>query len=122
MLYKINKTTEITKDTTTSSIESMKITEVVKQGSIFGPNIYCAAAAKVNDIGEKVFYRYGKIEISIAVCMDHISVTGGAEDVRKGIKKQARMEVKNKIKYILSKTKYMVVKTGKERKTIFHDN
>ena len=32
------------------------------------------------------------------------------------------MEVKNKIKYILSKTKYMVVKTGKERKKILHDN
>ena len=60
MLYKINKTTEITKDTTTSSIESIKITEAVKQGSIFGPNIYCATAAKVNNIGEKFFIDMGR--------------------------------------------------------------
>ena len=54
--------------------------------------------------------------------MDHISVPGGAEEVRKGMRKYARIEVENKIKYILSKTKYIVVKAGKERKKIFHDN
>ena len=47
--------------------------------------------------------------------MDDISITGGPEEVKKGIRKCARMEVEKKMKYSLSKTKYMVVKTGKEK-------
>ena len=64
-------------------------------------------------MGEKIDYKYGEIEIAISIYMDDISVAGGPEKVKKRIRKCARMEVKNKIKYSLSK---LVVKTGKERK------
>ena len=53
--------------------------------------------------------------------MDDISVAGGPDEVNKGIRKCARMEVVKKIKYSLSKTKYKVVKTGKKRKKIFQN-
>ena len=67
-------------------------------------------------MGEKVDYKYGEIEIGMSVYMDNISVAGGPEEVKKGIRKSARMEVEKKLNYSLSKTKYMVVKTGKEKK------
>ena len=41
--------------------------------------------------------------------MDDISVAGGPDEVNKGITKCARMEVEMKMKYSLSKTKYMIV-------------
>ena len=47
--------------------------------------------------------------------MDDISVAGGSEEVKKGIRKYAQMEVEKKMIYSLSKTKYIVVKTGKEK-------
>ena len=55
------------------------------------------------------------IKIGMSVYMDDISVAGEPEEVKKVIRKCARMEVEKKMKYSLSKTKYMVVKTGKEK-------
>ena len=78
----------------------------------------CATAAKVNDAGEKVEYKYGEIEIGMSIYMDDIPVAGGPEEVKKGIRKCARMEVEKKMTYSLSKTKYMVIKTGKEKEDI----
>ena len=54
MLYKINKTTEIVVDTAIWNTESIEITEVVKQGQIFGPTMFCATTTKVNDVGQRV--------------------------------------------------------------------
>ena len=62
----IEKTTEMIVDTAIESTESIRITEVVKQGSIFGPRMCCAATAKVNDAGEKVVdYKYEKMHFNI---------------------------------------------------------
>ena len=63
-------------------------------------------------MGEKIDYKYGEIEIAMSIYMDDISVAGRPEKVKKKIRKHARMEVENKMKYSLSKR---VVKTGKER-------
>ena len=115
MFYEINKTTEIVVDTATGDTESIEITEAVKQGLILGPKMCCATTAKVNDVGEKVYHKCGETEIGMSIYMDDISVAGGPEEVKKGIRKCARMEVEKKMKYSLSKTKYMVVKTGKEK-------
>ena len=62
MLYEISKTTKIVVDTATENIESIEIKEIVKQGSIFGATMCCARTAKVNDVGEKVDYKYGKMK------------------------------------------------------------
>ena len=47
--------------------------------------------------------------------MDDISVAGESEEVKKGIKKCAKIEVEKKMQYSLNKKKYMIVKTGKEK-------
>ena len=66
-------------------------------------------------MGEKVDYKYGEIEIGMSIYMDDISVAEGSEEVKKGIRKCARMEVEKKMNYSLSKTKYTEVRTGKEK-------
>ena len=73
----------------------------------------CATTAKINDVGKKVYYKYGEIEIGMSICMDDISVAGGPEEVNKGIRKYAKMEAERKIKYSINKTQCKVVKTGK---------
>ena len=85
MLYKINKTTEIFVDTAIGNKESIEITEVVKEGQIFGATMCCATTAKVNDVGERVEYKYGmgEIELDMSIYMDDISVAGGPEEVKK---------------------------------------
>ena len=115
MFYEITKTTEIVVDTAIGDIESVEIKEVVKQGSIFGRKMCCTTTAKLNDLGEKVDYKYGEIEKGMPIYMDDISVAGGPEEVKKRIRKYARMDMEKKMKYSLRKTQYMFIKTGKEK-------
>ena len=70
---------------------------------------------KVNDVGEKTDYTFGDIEVGMSIYMDDTSVAGGPEEVKKGIRKCTKMEVGKKMQYSLSKTQYMIVKTGKEK-------
>ena len=114
ILYKMNKETDIIIRTPVGNTDNIQVKEVVKQGTIFGPIMCCAETSTVNSIGEEVKYSYGKINIGMPVFMDDIATAGKAEHIRKGIKNCARMEREKKISFGLKKTKYMIVKTGRE--------
>ena len=114
MLYEINKKAEATVDTTVGQTESINMKEIVKPGSIFGPIMCWATTSKVNKIGE-VQYSYRKIDTGMSVYMDDIGAAGEIAEIRKGIRNCARLEKEKTVRYGLKKTKYMMVKTGKER-------
>ena len=113
MFYEINKTTEIVVDTAIGDTESVEIKEVVKQGSISGRKICCATTAKLNDLGEKVDYKYGEIEKGMPIYMDDISVAGGPEEVKKknkeirknGNGKENEIQLKQNITYVYQNRK-----------------
>ena len=117
ILYEINKETDIIIRTPVGNTENVLVKEMVKQGTIFGPIMCCAETYTVNSIGE-VNYRYGKINIGMPVFMDDITTAGKAEHIRKGINNCARMGKEKKISFGLKKTKYMIVKTGREEEKI----
>ena len=100
--------------TPVGNTDNIQVKEVVKQGKIFGPIMCCAETSTVNSIGEEVKYRYGKINIGMPGFMDDIATAGKAENIRKGINNCAKMEKEKKISFGLKKTKYMIVKTGRE--------
>ena len=85
---------------------TLQVKEVVKQGTIFGPIMWCAETSTVNSTGEEVNYRYGRINIGMPVFMDDIATAGKTEHVRKGINNYARMEKEKKINFGLKTTKY----------------
>ena len=122
ILYEMNKNAEVIVDTTVGQTESISIKEIVKQGSIFGPIMCCATTSRVNNIGETVQYSYGKVDIGMSIYMDDIAAAGGIAEIRKGIRNCAKMEKEKKMRYGLKKTKYMMVKTGKEREEIVQEN
>ena len=51
----------------------------------------------------------------MSVYMNDIAAAGGIEEIKKGIRNCAKMEKQKKMRYELNKTKYMTIKTGKER-------
>ena len=51
----------------------------------------------------------------MSVYMNDITAAGGIEEIKKGIRNCAKMEKQKKMRYGLNKTKYMTIKTGKER-------
>ena len=114
ILYEMNKETDIIIRTPVGNTNNIQIKEVVKQGTIVGPIMCCAETSTVNRIGEEVKYSYGEINIEMPVFMDDIATAGKAEYIKKGITNCARMEREKKISFGLKKTKYMIVKTGRE--------
>ena len=112
ILYKMYKKTDTKIKTPFGEISSMEIQEVVKQGSTYGPIMCCTTTSKVNDISKKVEVKYGEILIGMSVFIDDIAATGGAEDMRKGIRNCRKMEIEKKMEYELTKTDIVVIKTG----------
>ena len=58
ILYEMNKRSLVTIDTPSGETGNIEIKEIVKQGTTYGPVICCATMVRVNDIGEKVCYKY----------------------------------------------------------------
>ena len=54
----MNKRSLVTIDTPSGETGNIEIKEIVKQGTTYGPVICCATTVRVNDIGEKVCYKY----------------------------------------------------------------
>ena len=58
----------------------------------------------------------------MSVYMDDIAAAGGIAEIRKEIIRNcAKMEKEKKMRYGLKNTKYMMVKTGKEREEIVQE-
>ena len=70
---------------------------------------------KVNDAGEKFDYKYRETEIGMSIYMDNISAAGGSVEVRKRNKELCKNGSGKENQINLSKIKYMVAKTGKEK-------
>ena len=114
----MNKETDIIIRTPVGNTENIHFKEMGEQDAIFGPIMCCVETSTVNSIGKELKYRYGKTNIGIPVFMGDIATAGKAEHIRKGINKRARIEKEKKISFGLKKTKYMIVKTGREGEVI----
>lgn len=60
----------------------------------------CATTATVVDVRENVDEKNEEIEIGISIYMNDISLAGGPEEVKEGIKKCARMKVEKRMNTI----------------------
>ena len=112
--YEINKETDVIIKTPVGNTDNIQVKEAVKQDAIFGPIMCYSETSTVNSIGEEAKYRYGKINIGMPVFMNDIATASKAEHIRKGINNCAKMEKEKKISFGLKKTKFMIVKTGRE--------
>lgn len=91
------------------------IKKVVQQGSIFGPITCCVITPKVNDIKTSLQCNYGKDNIGISVYMDHIAAAWAIAEDKKEINNRAKVEKGKEMRFGVKKTKWMMIKTGKER-------
>ena len=115
IMYKLNEETEIIVDTPLGKTGKKKVGEIVKQGTVLGPDLCCIETDQINNIGENQNKSVGEQVVGILVFVDDVMSAGTAEDIRKAIRNFAEMEKIKKFTYGLKKTKYMVMKTGREK-------
>ena len=70
MLFKMNEDANIIINTPVGVTEQIKTSQLVRQGTVFGPVFCCASTARINDIGESVVENCGTVEIGMSIFMD----------------------------------------------------
>ena len=122
MVYKMNAGTVIEVETPSGMTEKLNVGEVVKQGTVLGPTLCCVSTDQINNVGENQDRSVGRELIGILVFVDDVMSAGNAEDIKKAIRNCREMEHLKKTTYGLKKTKYMVMKTGREEEEIIEEN
>ena len=122
MVYKMNDGTIIEVETPSGMTEKLNVGEVVKQGTVLGPTLCCVSTDQINNVGENQERSVGRELIGILVFVDDVMSAGNAENIRKAIRNCREMEHLKKTTYGLKKTKYMVMKTGREEEEIIEEN
>ena len=91
----MSKKSKITINTSFGEIENIEIKEIIKQRTTYRQIICCATTDRMNDVGEKIFCKYG--ESGTPKFMGKISAVGNAEEIRKGIRNCRKMESLQKL-------------------------
>lgn len=117
----MNENTVIEVETPCGTTEKATVGEIVKQGTILGPTLCCISTDQINKIGETQERCLGKEYMAILIFIDDVMSAGNPNDARKAIRNFREMEDMKKFTYGLKKTKYMVMKTGKEKEEIIDE-
>ena len=112
MMFKMNENTVIEVETPCGTTEKATVGEIVKQGTILGPTLCCVSTDQI--IGESQERCIGKEYMAILIFVDDVMSAGNPNDARRAIRNFKEMEHMKKFTYGLKKTKYLVMKTGKE--------
>ena len=114
MLYNLNKEANVKIRTPLGESRSFSCEEIVKQGTVWGPELCCISSDGINRIGENCESNTGKVVFGILGFMDDLFGLGGANKIRKVIRNMRQLEIEKKYTFGMIKTKYMAMETGRE--------
>ena len=115
MVYKLNKEANVVIETPVGTSKEIEINEVVRQGTIYGPQLCCISTDKVNNMLNKPSYIYSSnINIEALTYVDDIASAGGSGIIIRTIQNCHEMERKKKFTFNVTKSNYMVMNTGKD--------
>ena len=82
ILYELNRKAEIVIETPSGETSQIEVTDIVKQGTIFGPQLCCFNTVKVNEVtATPVTMISPEIAVSGLVYMDDIMAAGSKETI-----------------------------------------
>ena len=105
MIYKLNEDTQIIVETPSGKTEQAYVGDVVKQGTVLGPQLCCVETDQINKIGENQEKAVGEQIVGILIFVDDVMSAGTADDIRKAIRNFSDMEQLKKFTYGLKKNK-----------------
>ena len=121
MIYLLNKTANIVVKTPVGDTDIFTAKEIVKQGTIWGPEMCCIETDSINRIGENCMTAIGEIEYGVLGYVDDVLGAGGAEKIRTCARNMRRLEILKKYTFGMDKTHYLIMKTGKENDELIEE-
>ena len=105
MLYSMNKEASVTVRTPVGESKPFTCEEIVKQGTVWGPELCCISTDGINRIGENCESNTGKVAFGILGFMDDLFGLGSPNKVRKVIRNMRQLEIEKKIYLWYNKNK-----------------
>ena len=116
LIYELNRQADIVIETPVGVTKSIKVDEIVKQGTVFGPKLCCISTEKVNSIKNIISTSISPdLCLGAPVYVDDILGVGSVGTVQRVIRNTREMEVKKKFRFSAKKSKYMVINTGHDK-------
>ena len=114
MLEALNEKARARIETPSGETKEIEIKRVVKQGTVYAPQLCCNSTTEVNRIGKTpLTVITPSVMTNAMIYVDDISGAGGLEMIKIIGENLKEMEQKRKFEFNLEKTKYMKIKTGK---------
>ena len=122
LIYEMNKTANIIIKTPVGNSKEITVTNIVRQGTVFGPKLCCIATQKINNGIEPIStVLTPELAIGAPVYVDDILGIGGKETIERTIRNTRWLEEQKKFRFNRNKSKYMVINTGKGKKQEVHE-
>ena len=74
MVYKLNEEAKFKVDTPSGMTEEIRVREIVKQGTVYGPKLCCASTGKINQDLDQQEMIYPSVALQAVTFMDDIFV------------------------------------------------
>ena len=95
LIYELNRKADIVIETPVRMTENITVTEIVKQGTVFGPKLCCVSTEKINRIKYLVStYITPELGTGVLEYVDNILGIGSVKTVERVIRNTREMEVK----------------------------
>ena len=109
-IYLMNEEAIAEIDTPFGKTENIKLADIVRQGTIYGPKICNITTDKINKIAEKPITIYGpNLMIESLIYMDDVVGVGNKTTIERIVRNMREMEVQKKFTFNVDKSKYMIV-------------
>ena len=122
MIKKLNEKAEIVVKTPVGNTEPFWLEDIVRQGSVYGPQICISSMDKINELGKDIKTYYSPdLAIQAVVFVDDVTGAGGINTINNTIFNCSLMEERKKMTFNnkRGKTEYMVVgKFNEEIRTL----
>ena len=119
MVYKMNSEANATISCPAGETRTIHLNKVVRQGTVYGPQLCSSSTESINSIAERIVTHYGpQLQIEALIYVDDIASAGDHQCDKKTIKACRRMEIEKKFTFNLNKSATLIVKTGNKEEKI----
>ena len=118
ILFKINEKTRMQVDTPLGKTKEINLERIVKQGTVYGPQLCCASTDKINGMEyDSTTVVAPAVEMKSMIFVDDFFDGGSTEVVERAGRNLNKMEETKGFTFNVgeAKTQYMIVNTGKEK-------
>ena len=121
MIKKLNEKAEIVVKTPVGDTEPFEMVDIVRQGSVYGPQICISSMDKINLLGKEAGTYYGpELLLKAGIFVDDVTAGGGVKTGNNLIYNCSLMEERKKMTFNnkRGKTEYMIIGNFEEARTI----